>query len=88
MEELDHVMIFVIQHPRQKQRGFLGPAGFKAPPGSAFPIDRDVPESLGTCFAFTAGPTGHSPVQAGSVSVVAQLMDPFHKLTLCIVGFL
>lgn len=81
-------MISVIQHPRQKERGFLGPAGFKAPPGSAFPVDRDIPESLSARFAFTASSIGHSPVQAGGICVVAQLVNPFHKLTLGIVCFL
>lgn len=81
-------MVFVIQHPRQKERWFLGPTGFEAPPGSSFPIDGDIPESLCASFAFAASATGHGPIQAGCIGIIAQLMNPFHKLTFCIVGFL
>lgn len=88
VEQPDHLMVFVIQHSGQKERGFLCPAGFKAPPGSSFAVDGDIPESLGAGFALGARPAGHSPVQAGGIGVVTQLMDPFHELTLRVVALL
>lgn len=62
VEQSDHFMVFAIQYSGQKERGFLCPACFKAPSGSSFPIDWDVPESLRTGFALGAGSAGYSPV--------------------------
>lgn len=88
VEQPDHLVVFVVQHSGQKERGFLCPAGLKAPPGSSFAVDGDVPESLGAGLALGARPAGDSPVQAGGVGVVTQLVDPLHKLTLRVVALL
>lgn len=88
VEKSDHFMVFAIQYSGQKEGGFLCPACFKAPPGSSFPIDWDVPESLRTGFALGAGSTGYSSVQTGCIGVVAQFMNPLHKFTFCVIVLL
>lgn len=88
VEQSDHFMVFVIQYSGQKERRYLCPASFKTPSGSSFPIDRDIPESLCAGFALGAGSVRYSPVQTGCVGVITQLVDPLHKLTLCVIIFL
>lgn len=88
VEQPDHLVVFVIQHSGQEERGFLCPAGLKAPPGSSLAVDGDVPESLSAGSALAARPAGDAPVQAGRVRVVPQLVDPLHELTLRVVALL
>lgn len=92
-QPLHHLMVFVTQHPRQKERGFVRASGFKASPWPPFAVDGNVPLSLGAGPALAAAATSRwssllCGVVAGGVGVVPQLMDSLHKLTLFVEHFL
>lgn len=92
-QPLHHFMVFVTQHPRQKERGFVRASGFKASPWPPFAVDGNVPLSLGAGPALaTAAASWWSRllcgVVAGGIGVVPQLVDSLHKLTLFVKHFL
>lgn len=88
LEQPHHLMVLVAQYSGQEKRGLLCAAGLEAPAWPTLAIHRHVPRSLGTRLPASPWPTGPSAVQAGSIRIVAQLVNPFHKLTLCIVVLL
>lgn len=88
LQQPHHLMVLVAQHSGQEERGLLCAAGLEAPAWPTLAIHRHVPRSLGTRLPLSSWPTGPCAVQAGSICIVAQLMDPFHKLTLCVVVIL
>lgn len=83
-----HLMVLVAQYSGKEEGGLLCATGFEAPARPTLAIHRHVPRSLGTRLLSSPRPTRPCAVQARSICIVAQLMDPFHKLALCIVVLL
>lgn len=89
-----HLMVFVAQHPRQEKRRLVRASGFEASPRPPFAVNGNVPLTLGArspLAAAAAAPWWQRllcGVVTGRVGVVAQLVDPLHKLTLFVENFL
>lgn len=88
LEQPHHLMVLVVQHPGQEERGLLCAARLETPAGPALTVDGHVPQSLGAGLAPGPWPAGHRRVQPGGVGVITQLVDPLHKLTLGVVVLL
>lgn len=88
LEQPHHLMVLVVQHTRQEERGLLCAARLEAPAGPALTVDGHVPQSLGAGLAPGAWPAGHRRVQPGGVCVVTQLVDSLHELALGVVVLL
>lgn len=88
LEQPHHLMVLVVQHTGQEERGLLCAARLEAPAGPALTVDGHVPQSLGAGLAPGPWPAGHRRVQPGGVCVITQLVDPLHKLALGVVVLL
>lgn len=89
LEQPHHLVVLVVQHARQEERGLLRAARLEAAARPALAVHRHVPQSVRAGLAPRPGPAGRRrPVQPRGVRVVAQLVDSLHKLALGVVVLL
>lgn len=90
-----HLVVLVSQDSRQEKRRLVRAAGLEASPRPALAVNGNVPLTLGAGSPLAASGAAASRRQrllggvvAGRVGVVAQLVDPLHKLALFVENFL
>lgn len=88
LEQTHQLVVLVVQHAGQEQRGLLRATCLEAPARPALAVHGHVPQSLGAGLALGPRPAGRRAVQPRGVGVIAQLVDPFHELTLGAVALL